>query len=253
MVDVTQIDVMMKTLPFLFALLVAVPCLRAAAPASRAVPATSAARIPVLAPRDELVKHVESCEAILREFMATPATAIPAEVLKRARAIIIVNQFKAGFIFGVQGGYGTIMVRRPDGKWSLPALIRAGEASLGLQIGGKTVETIYVITDDQTPRTLLNGRLDIGADAKAVAGPKVAEAEAWKDGSMLQVPVLVYSKKAGLYAGATVKAGFVSRDDDANHLLYNTTYGLPELLYGTWITPAPEVTFLMNYVEKITR
>jgi lipid-binding SYLF domain-containing protein len=234
---------MKKLLPLLLALLAALPCVRAAAPASRSTP-TSA--------REDLVKHVESCEAILREFMATPATAIPANVLKQAHAIIIVNQFKAGFIFGVQGGYGTIMVKRPDGKWSVPALIRAGEASLGLQIGGKSVETIYIITDDQTPRALLNGRIDIGADAKAVAGPKAADAEAWKDGSILKVPVLVYSKKTGLYAGATVKAGFVSRDDEANQLLYHTTYGLPELLYGDWITPVPEVSYLMKYVDKIT-
>ncbi len=239
--------------PLLFTLLAAAPCLPAADAPTRQVPATNAARTPQLAPRDALVKHVESCEAILREFMANKETAIPAEVLKQARAIVIVNQFKAGFIFGVQGGYGTIMVKRADGRWSLPALIRAGEASLGLQIGGKTVETIYVITDNETPRALLNGRLDIGADAKAVAGPHAAEADAWQKGSILKVPVLVYSKKSGLYAGATVKAGFISRDDEANFLLHNTSYGLPELLYGTWVTPAPEAKFLMEYVAQITR
>ncbi len=241
-VDAIQpVATMKKLLPLLLALLAVTPCARAAAPA----PHTAS-------PRDDLVKHVETCEAILREFMADKTTAIPAEVLKQAHAIVIVNQFKAGFILGVQGGYGVIMVRRPEGKWSVPALIRAGEASLGLQLGGKSIETIYIITDDQTPRALLNGRLDIGADAKAVAGPKSAEADAWKDGSILKVPVLVYSKNSGLYAGATVKAGFISRDDEANQLLHNTTYGLPELLYGDWIKPAPETVFLMNYVEKIT-
>jgi lipid-binding SYLF domain-containing protein len=47
--------------------------------------------------RSDLVKRVESCEAILREFMADPATAIPARILQQARALVIVNQFKAGF------------------------------------------------------------------------------------------------------------------------------------------------------------
>jgi lipid-binding SYLF domain-containing protein len=233
--------------------LLMLPLLAAAATLSAATPKSAEARKPSPTPREKLVSQVESCEAILREFMAVPATAIPSEVLKQAHAIIIVNQFKAGFIFGVQGGYGTIMVKRPDGRWSLPALIRAGEASLGFQIGGKSVETIYVITDRETPRAILNGRFDIGADAKAVAGPKVAEADAWKDGSILKVPVLVYTKQAGLYAGATVKAGFVSRDDAANHLLHSTAYGLPELLYGTWVEPAKETAYLMAYVDRITR
>lgn len=228
---------MKKILPLLLALLVGFPvsAARAAAP-----------------DRADLVKKIESCEAIIREFQATPATAIPPEVLKAARAIIIVNQFKAGFVFGIQGGYGVIMVKRGN-TWSVPALIRASEASLGLQIGGKSVETVYIITDDQTPRQLLNGRFDIGADAKAVAGPRAAEADAWKDGSLLKVPVLVYSKKSGLYAGATIKAGFVSRDDDANRLLYNTTYALPELLYGDFVKPVKEVSYLMDFVRQITR
>ncbi len=203
------------------------------------------------ATRDDVVKQVNSCEAILREFMATPATAIPPQVLGAARAIIITNQFKVGLVFGIQGGYGVILVKKPNGQWSLPAVIRAGEASLGLQLGGKSVETVYVITNDQTPRQLLDGRIDFGADAKAVAGPKAAETETWQDGSMLKIPVLVYTKNTGLYAGATVKAGFVSRDDDSNHLLYHTVYDLPELLYGNFVAPVPEVKFLMNYVKSL--
>jgi lipid-binding SYLF domain-containing protein len=237
---------MKKLLPFLLALLAAATV----APAREGSPPRSTPAKPAPSERENLVSRVESCEAILREFTGEKNRLIPAEVLKQARAIIIVNQFKAGFIFGVQGGYGVILVKRANG-WSVPALIRAGEASLGLQLGGKSVETVYVITDDQTPRLLLNGRFDIGADAKAVAGPKVAEADAWKDGNPLKIPVLVYSKKAGLYAGATVKAGFVSRDDEANHLLYSTTYNLPELLYGDFVKVVPEVQYLQNYVKKI--
>src|SRR5690242_14791262 len=40
--------------------------------------------------RPELVTRVESCEAILREFMANPATAIPSSVWQKARAVVIV-------------------------------------------------------------------------------------------------------------------------------------------------------------------
>ena len=53
------------------------------------------------ATRDELVKRVESCEAIIKEFQSTPETAIPAHVLQAAKALIILNQFKAGFLLGV--------------------------------------------------------------------------------------------------------------------------------------------------------
>jgi SH3 domain-containing YSC84-like protein 1 len=200
--------------------------------------------------RSDLVVRVDSCEAILQEFMDDPGTAIPPGVWHQAHALLIVNQFKAGFIFGIKGGYGVILAKKPDGRWSVPVLVSASEASVGLQLGAKTVETIYVITDDATPRLLFSQRFNLGVDAKAVAGPKAAGVEA-DNGAIAKAPILVYTKSTGLFAGATVKAGYVQRDDDANFTLYNTAYTLPELLYSDWVQPPPEVQPLMNLVQRL--
>jgi len=201
-------------------------------------------------PRPELVVRVESCEAILREFMANPSTTIPASVWQKAHALIILDQFKAGFLFGVKAGYGVVMVKRPGGHWGVPVLISASEASLGLQVGAKSVESVLVITDDITPKLLFRDRFNIGVDAKAVAGPNAAAVEHDSKPTFF-APVLVYSHSDGLFAGATVKAGRVSRNDPANFVLYNTNYALPELLYSDWITPPPEVQPLMSYVQQL--
>lgn len=198
-----------------------------------------------------LIEHVETCEAILQEFQNRPETAIPREVWEKARGVIIVNQFKAGFILGMKGGYGIVLVKKPDNRWSLPVLIKAGEASLGLQVGATATETIYVLMDDATPRLLFKGRFNIGVDAKAVAGPKAAEVVS-NNREILTTPVLVYSKARGLYAGATIKAGYASRDDQSNFILYNTTHTLPELLYSDWVEPIPEVKPLMNFLQKLS-
>jgi lipid-binding SYLF domain-containing protein len=201
-------------------------------------------------PRTDLVVRVESCEAILREFQANPDTAIPRAVWQNARGVMILSQFKAGFVFGVKGGYGVLMVKRPNGHWSLPVLIDASEASLGLQIGAKTVDTVCILTDDATPRLLFTNRFNIGVDAKAVAGPSSAEYE--NDAKYTFIaPVLVYSRSVGLYAGATVKAGHVQRNDVANFTLYNTNYTMPELLYSDWVSPPSEVQPLMAFVQQL--
>jgi len=201
-------------------------------------------------PRPDLVARVETCEAILQEFMADPDTAIPPSVWRQAHGLIILNQFKAGFIFGVKAGYGVIMVKKPDGRWSVPVLIGASEASLGFQVGAKSVETVCILTDDVTARRLFTTQFDIGVDAKAVAGPKAAEVE--HDSKPIFIaPVLVYSHSDGLFAGATVKAGRVARNDPANFTLYATDSTMPELLYGDWITPPKEVQPLMNYVQRL--
>ena len=200
--------------------------------------------------RADLVARVETCEAILEEFQYRPATRPSAEAWKRAKAVVIINQFKAGFLLGVQDGYGVIMVKKPDGLWSLPVLINAGEASIGFQLGAKTVEGLFIITDEETPRKLFNSRFNIGVDAKAVAGPKAAEAES-NNKDILNTPVLAYTKSVGLYAGATVKAGHISRNDQANFTLYNTRYTMPELLYSDWVQPPPEVQPLMKLMQKL--
>jgi SH3 domain-containing YSC84-like protein 1 len=202
--------------------------------------------------REDYVKRIESCEAILREFMADPQTALPPEVLERARGLVITNQFRAGFLLGVKDGYGVLLVRRPDGSWSVPAMLNAGEASFGLQIGGTAVETVYVLMDDDTPKLLFGGRFNIGADAKAVAGPRAAERES-VNREILATPVLVYTKSRGLFAGATVKAGWIQRNDSANRAFYNTEYTLPEIVYSNWIQPPADVKPLMDYVTRITR
>lgn len=202
--------------------------------------------------RAELVTRVESCEAILQEFQANPATAIPASVLQQAHGIVIVNQFKAGFLLGIKDGYAVILVKRPNGQWSLPVLLSASEVSLGLQVGAKADETILVFTNEQTARLLFNQRFNVGVDAKAVAGPKAAERERTND-AITEAPVLVYSKSKGLFAGATVKAGHLSRNDEANFTLYNTEYTLPELLYSDWVKPIPEVQPLMNLMQRLSQ
>jgi lipid-binding SYLF domain-containing protein len=199
----------------------------------------------------EYVKHVETCEAILREFMADQAYAIPPSVLQSAHGIIIMRQFKAGFIFGATGGYGVIMVKRSDNTWSIPVLINGGGVSVGLQAGGKSIETIYVLTDDETPRRLFEGRINIGVDAKAVMGPKWTEVESVNK-ELLAAPVLVYTKSTGLYAGATVKAGYLSRNDDANREFYRTGFTMPELLYGNFVEAPAEVKPLIDYMKQLS-
>ena len=201
--------------------------------------------------RADLTRQFETCEAIIREFMADKNYAIPAQVLQLARAIVITNQYEAGFIVGMKSGYGVMMVKRPDNNtWSVPVLIRAGGASVGFQIGGKNVETVLVITDDDTPKLMFGSRFNIGVDAKAVAGPKYAEAEAMNR-DILNTPVLVYVRNKGLMAGATVKAGWMGSNDNANRTFFATKYTMPELLYGNFIKAPDEVKPLMEFIRQI--
>lgn len=203
--------------------------------------------------REQLIARIESCEAILQEFTSRAhGGAIPAEVWQKAKAVLITNQFKAGIFIGVQDGYGVLLAKHPTtGRWSVPVLVNASEASLGLQLGAKSVMSVFIITDETVPRLLFKNRMNIGVDAKAVAGPKAAEAEA-NNKELLNTPILAYTKAEGLFAGATFKAGHVSRADENNFLLYGTRDTMPELLYGDWTNAPKETVFIRELLQKLS-
>ena len=203
--------------------------------------------------RASVVERLDTCEAILQDLQGNIKTAIPADILRRAKGLVIVNQFQAGFIFGIKDGYAVAMVRRPNGKWSVPAFLRAGELSFGLQAGGKSINAVYVLMDDATARLLFKTRMNLGAEAKVVAGVRAAERESVTSSIRTEPNVLVYSNTEGLYLGAAIKTGYMTPHEEANRLFYNTNNRLPELLFSDWVTPPPEAHFIMDYVTRLTQ
>ena len=203
--------------------------------------------------RATIISHLDSCEAILQDIQGNVKTAIPADILRRAKGIVIVNQFQAGFIFGVKDGYGVALARRPNGKWSVPAFLRAGELSFGFQAGGKAINAVYVLMDDSAARLLFKGRFNFGAEAKVVAGIRAAEAEGVTKSIGTQPNVLVYSTTEGLFLGMSLKTGYMSPHEEANRVFYNSNNRLPELLFSDGTTPPAEAHFLMDYVTRLTQ
>lgn len=200
--------------------------------------------------RAKHVARLQTCESILQRFTDGAARMIPPDVLRNAKGIVIVNQVQIGLILGIKDGWGAALVKKPGGRWSVPVFIKAGEMSFGLQAGGKTVETVFVIMDEPTARLLFKPRVNFGVDAKAVAGPSAAEAE--KNTGGFRNQVYVYSNAVGLYAGATIKTGSLSTDLPATQQFYHTEYGTPEILYSDWIVPPSESQPIMNHLQRLS-
>lgn len=202
--------------------------------------------------RSTLIERLDTCEAILQDIQSSTKTAIPADIFRRAQGIVIVNQVQAGFLFGIKDGYAIAMVRRPNGKWSLPVFLRSGEASFGLQAGVKSINNVLLLMDETSTRLLLNSRFNFGAEAKAQAGIRTAEREAVSKHIVDGANVLVYTLQEGYYLGAAVKTGFMQPNEEANRLFYGTKHRTPELLFSDWVTPPEETRFLMDYVTRLS-
>jgi lipid-binding SYLF domain-containing protein len=89
--------------------------------------------------------------------------------------------------------------------------------SLGVQLGSSSTDYVLLVMSHRGADKVLSGKLKLGADASAVAGPTGAKASGFNDPN---VDVLTYSQAKGLFAGAALGSASMAADDDMNKELY---------------------------------
>lgn len=158
-----------------------------------------------------------------------PDKRVPADVLKKARGIILLDRTKAGFIFAYQGGNGVAMVKDASGNWSPAAFLSATEASLGFQIGGE--QNLYVILLMTTNATwaLIEPTIDFGGEARGTAGDQSSGMQG--NVTVPEHSVLVYDDRNGLYGGVAIKGGAISPDEDADAVYYGQPLTMQDILF----------------------
>lgn len=170
------------------------------------------------ASQKELTKRIESAREYLKDLMAAPDRAIPQALLQDCKGVLVLRQYKAGFVLGVKGGVGVVLVKDENTRqWSPPAFITAGEGSFGFQIGGQAIDSVFLIMNKEGMDMLIKSKFKIGVDASAAVGPVGRDAAAKVSPG---TAILVYSRAKGLYAGATFEGGFLVSDDKANEEFY---------------------------------
>src|SRR6266540_3571721 len=86
----------------------------------------------------DLDRRIYRLMAKFDEMQRKPEKQIPADLLRNAQGIILLDRTKAGFLFAFQGGVGVAMTKDTNThQWSAPAFISANDASIGFQIGGE--------------------------------------------------------------------------------------------------------------------
>ena len=164
--------------------------------------------------------RAESAAAVLAEIMDAPDQGIPEALLKKAQGIAVIPHVVKG-AFGVGGRYGKGLVaeRNADGGWGTPLFIEIGGGSFGLQLGVEATDVVMVFTNHNGIKPLLKGKLKIGADADATAGPVGRNAEAGTD-ILLNSAIYSYSRSKGLFAGVALDGAVLQLDDNANKSVY---------------------------------
>jgi lipid-binding SYLF domain-containing protein len=164
--------------------------------------------------------RVENAATVLSEIMEAPDQGIPEALLKKAYGIAVIPHVVKG-AFGIGGRYGKGLVaqRNADGGWGTPLFIEIGGGSFGFQLGVEATDVVMVFTNRDGIEPLLKGKLKIGADASATAGPVGRKAEVGTD-ILLKSAIYSYSRSKGLFAGIALDGAVIQLDDDANKSVY---------------------------------
>lgn len=205
--------------------------------------------------RAELDNRIRTLTAKLEAMQQKPDKTIPADNLRKARGIILLDRTKAGFIFAYQGGGGVALVKDPKTeRWGAAAFLGANEASLGFQVGGQQTFFVILLMDTNATRLLTEPNFEFGGEARGTAGNSSTGAEGTV--SPVQQSVLVYDDRKGLYGGAAIKGGAIAPDDEANRVYYGQSLTMRAILFDKKVQPtgpAIELAGKLTEHSRLTR
>ena len=138
---------------------------------------------------------------------------------------------------------GVMLVKDDAGSWHQPAFITMSGGSVGWQAGIQSTDVVLVFKTRSSVNNLMNGRLKIGVDAAAAAGPVGREATAATDAS-LSAEIYSYSRSRGLFAGVSFEGSGLQVDHLAERAYYRSDAA------GNHTTLPESAVQLMNRVAQ---
>jgi lipid-binding SYLF domain-containing protein len=181
----------------------------------------------------------------------TPDKRVPADLLGKARGVILLDRTKAGFIFAFQGGGGVAMVKDKNGEWSPPAFLTANEASLGFQIGGEQDFYVILLMTTNAVKSLTDSTINFGGEARGTAGNDSSGVEG--DINSPEHSVIVYDSRQGLFGGVSIKGGTIAPDEHANEIYYNQAVSMRDILFDRKVSPTAAATDLAKKISDYSK
>ncbi len=186
----------------------------------------------------ELDARIQNLTALFQAMQDKPDVAVPPEVLRDAKGILLVDVTKAGLGFAYQHGAGVALVKDPaTGKWSAPGFIEANTASVGPQAGGEQAFCVIVLMDTNSVYALTQPNFAPGGEAGATAGYKGDSVQS--SASRVAQDAKFYADRNGFFGGADVKFGGISPDENANTVYYEKAVTMSDILFNHATTRSP--------------
>ena len=189
---------------------------------------------------------LRNAATVLQAMLST--NDVPRALLEKADCIMIlpsVKKFAVGI--GGTGGRGPISCREGSnytGRWSPPAMYEIGGASAGFQVGGKSSDIVIAIMVPTAVEKVLTGKVKVGSDVSAAAGPGASAGTLSSTADML-----TYSRSSGVFAGVSLDGASLNPDSKANERLYGKEVSAKEIVSGS-VKPTPAGSSLSSLLDS---
>jgi lipid-binding SYLF domain-containing protein len=196
-------------------------------------------------------KRIADSTAVLQTILDKHE--IPENVMNKAACVLIYPSVKkVGIGLGVSYGRGVLVCRtgaKMNGSWSAPAMYTLDTGSLGPQLGSTAADYALLVMTERGADKILSGKLKLGADASAQAGPSGASAAGFNDPD---IDILSYSQSKGLFAGAALGSASMGSDNDANKELYGKSVDATQIIRDGAVPVPPAGQSLDNLLQKMS-
>ncbi|GGG27095.1 hypothetical protein GCM10010964_13770 [Caldovatus sediminis] len=163
---------------------------------------------------------VDRATLAVQEIMQADRPTEAANFLRRARAVMVCPRvFRAGFIFGGEGGDCVLLARDGAGSWSSPAFYGIASGSFGLQIGVQDAQVMMIILTERGLNALLDSQFKISADASVAIAHIGAGIEGGTTAAV-GADIVTFARARGLYAGLTLEGSILTQRSAWNRAYY---------------------------------
>ncbi len=196
-------------------------------------------------------ERVAKAGTVMKEILDVPDD-IPQSLLNKADCVIVLPSV-VKFAIGIGGNYGRgVMTCRSkdfNGPWGAPAMMALEGGSFGLQLGGQATDFVLLVMNERGANGILTGKVKLGADAAAAAGPKGRDAAAATDVTM-QAEILSYSRSRGLFAGISLEGSTLRPDNGANKSLYGKNIPAKDIVLSGTVSAPASAKLLIGTLQK---
>lgn len=174
---------------------------------------------------------VDRSTLAVQEMLGDSPNSDARSLMRRARAVMVCPRvFKAGFIFGGQGG-GCVMSGRLQTGWTDPAFYGMGTGSIGLQIGIQDAEVLLIVLTEKGLHALLDSQFRIGADA-GISFVTLGAGVSGATTAAFRADIVAFAQSRGLYVGLSLEGGLIGARSEWNQSYYGQPLASEQIVLG---------------------